>query len=290
MSEYVIFTENTSDLPDSYIAKHNIKLIPLYYSFTDDTVYGDEIVLDTKEFYDKMRAGDMPKTMASNVDKVTQAMREVLSEGKDILYLAFSSGLSSTYSNAVLAADMVREDFPDRTIIVIDSLSASLGQGLFVDAAVRKQADGLTIQENADWLEAMKLHVCHVFTVDDLEYLKNGGRISKTTAFLGTLINVKPILFVDNEGHLIPRTKVRGRKKALQSLVDRMAETIGTYKNDYVFISHADCIEDAKTLGAMITERFGIKDIMYSGICPTIGSHAGPGTLALFFFGDRRQD
>ena len=184
---------------------------------------------------------------------------------------------------------MLKEEFPDRTVLVVDSLSASLGQGFLVDAAVRKKDEGMGLTELKQWVEDNKLHVCHMFTVDDLKYLKNGGRISRTTAILGTLINVKPVLCTDDEGHLIPLLNVRGRKKALATLVDKMAETVGDYVNDHVFISHCDSLEDAQTVGRLVTERFGIRDIMYGEIGTTIGAHSGPGTIALFYFGRSRK-
>ena len=235
-----------------------------------------------------MRGNALPKTMASNIDTVIKKFREALDAGKDVLHIAFSSGLSSSCNNAQIAAGMLKEEYPDRKINVVDSLCASLGQGLFVDAAVRKRKEGMGIDELTAWLEENKLHVCHMFTVDDLKYLKNGGRISRATAILGTLINVKPVLHTDNEGHLVSLFNVRGRKKALTSLVDKMEETVGNYHNSRVFISHADCIEDAKFVGDLVTKRFGITEIMYGEIGPVIGSHAGPGTLALFYFGETR--
>jgi DegV family protein with EDD domain len=183
---------------------------------------------------------------------------------------------------------MLKDEYPDRKIAVVDSLCASLGQGLFVDGAIRKRDEGCSLEETVSWLEENKLHVCHIFTVDDLKYLKNGGRISRTTAILGTLINVKPVLHMDNEGHLVPLFNVRGRKKALTSLVDKMEETVGQYKNVRVFISHADSMDDAKFVGDLVSKRFGISEIMYGDIGPVIGSHSGPGTLALFYFGESR--
>ena len=289
MSEYIISTEATSDLPSWYIADHHLLILPLCYTFDDKTIYGEKENLDLKEFYDKMRAGSMPKTMASNLDTILTKFRETLSAGKDILHIAFSSGLSSSCNNAQIAAGMLKDEFPDRKIIVVDSLCASLGQGFFVDAAVQRKDEGWDIDKLAAWLEENKLHVCHMFTVDDLKYLKNGGRISRTTAILGTLINVKPVLCTDDEGHLIPLFNVRGRKKALTSLVDKMGETIGDYRNTRVFISHGDSLDDAKFVGNLVTERFGITDILYSNIGPAIGSHSGPGTIALFYFGETRK-
>lgn len=289
MTEYVICTESTADLPRHYTLDHNLIVIPLCYSFQDDVVHSEDESANLKEFYNRMRANELPKTMASNIDTIREKLRPALSAGKDVLFISFSSGLSCSYNNAVLAANMLKEEFPERNILVVDSLSASLGQGFLVDAAVRKKEQGMGLTELKQWVEDNKLHVCHMFTVDDLKYLKNGGRISRTTAILGTLINVKPVLCTDDEGHLIPLLNVHGRKKALATLVDKMAETVGDYQNDHVFISHCDSIEDAQTVGRLVTERFGIRDIMYGEIGTTIGAHSGPGTIALFYFGRSRK-
>ena len=288
MSDYVISTESTSDLPAEYTANHDVEVIPLTFTFDGVTILGEKEAVDLKEFYDRMRANALPKTMASNLDTLLSKFRSILDQGKDLLHIAFSSGLSSSCNNAQIAAGMLKDEYPDRKIAVVDSLCASLGQGFFVDAAVRKRDEGVGFDELVTWLEENKLHICHIFTVDDLKYLKNGGRISRTTAIVGTLLNVKPVLHTDDEGHLVSLYNVRGRKKALTGLVDKMEENVGSYKNDHVFISHADSIADAKFVGDLVTKRFGISDIMYGDIGPVIGSHAGPGTIALFFFGEKR--
>ncbi|MBO4325251.1 MAG: DegV family protein [Lachnospiraceae bacterium] len=288
MSDFVISTESTSDLPAEYVANHNLLYIPLTFTFDGVTILGEKENVDIKDFYNRMRGNELPKTMASNLDTLLSKFRTVLDQGKDLLHIAFSSGLSSSCNNAQIAAGMLKDEYPDRKIAVVDSLCASLGQGFFVDAAVRKHEAGCGFDELVTWLEENKLHICHMFTVDDLKYLKNGGRISRTTAIVGTLLNVKPVLHTDDEGHLVSLYNVRGRKKALIGLVDKMEENVGSYKNDHVFISHADSIEDAKFVGELVTKRFGISDIMYGDIGPVIGSHAGPGTIALFFFGEKR--
>lgn len=288
MSDFVITTESTADLPAWYSADHDIVIIPLTFTFDGVNILGEKEHVDLKSFYTRMRNNELPKTMASNIDTVLKTFRSVLDTGKDVLHIAFSSGLSSSCNNAQIAAGMLKDEYPDRKIAVVDSLCASLGQGLFVDGAIRKRDEGCSLEETVSWLEENKLHVCHIFTVDDLKYLKNGGRISRTTAILGTLINVKPVLHMDNEGHLVPLFNVRGRKKALTSLVDKMEETVGQYKNVRVFISHADSMDDAKFVGDLVSKRFGISEIMYGDIGPVIGSHSGPGTLALFYFGESR--
>lgn len=288
MKEFVIVTELTSDLPDEYVKEHGIKIVPLYYKFDDEIIYGDEKNLDPKEFYARMRNGEMPQTMAANPDFVRKALTEIVESGKDVLYIAFSSGLSSSADTAAMVANEMAPEYPDSKIIVVDSLCASLGQGLLVDKAVKQQAAGKSIDEIADWLEKNKLHLSHQFTVDDLFHLHRGGRVSKATAVVGTLINVKPVLHVDDEGHLIALKNVRGRKKSITSLVDNMLKEMEGYDNDTIFISHGDCYEDAQFLAQLVTEKTGITDILINYVCPTIGAHSGPGTLALFFMGEHR--
>lgn len=289
MNEYIITTDTTSDLPQDYLNQHKIGLLPLYYSF-NGTVYGDKLVLDPKEFYAKMRGGAMPTTMAVNPENAREVFTRLLKDGYDILHIAFSSALSGSCSVAATVARELCDEYPDSKIVVIDSLCASLGEGLLLHKAVQLKDSGKSIHETADWLEKNKLHLCHMFTVDDLHHLHRGGRVSKATAIIGTLINVKPVLHVDNEGRLIPLNNVRGRKKALISLVDQMEARIKDYpeKNDIVFISHGDCIEDAEFVADQIRERFGIQNFLINYVSPTIGSHSGPGTVALFFLGKER--
>lgn len=289
MSEYVIMTDSSCDLPKEYIEGHGLEVLSLFYNL-DGTIYGGDNQLDIKEFYGKMRAGSMPTTMAANPEDIEAAMRRHLEAGKDILYIAFSSGLSASCQNAVLAGNDLREEFADRKIIVIDSLCASMGQGLFVHRALKLKAEGKSIEETAGWLEEHKLNICHQFTVDDLHHLHRGGRVSKTTAVLGTLINVKPVLHVDDEGKLVSLYNVRGRKKSLQALVNNMEKAIVGFEDDNedIFISHGDCIEDAKYVAKLIEERFGPKNFYYSYVGAVIGAHSGPGTMALFHLGNKR--
>jgi DegV family protein with EDD domain len=254
------------------------------------TVYGKDTSLEVKEFYDRMRNGEMPTTMAANPEELQTMFEKYLKAGKDVLHLAFSSELSSSYNNAAVVANELNETYTDNKVIVIDTLSASLGQGLVVHKAVELRKAGKTIEETADWVEANKLHFCHQFTVDDLNHLYRGGRVSKLTAVAGTLIHVKPILHVSDEGRLIPIGKVRGRKKSLIALVDNMERTIGSYrdKNDIVFISHGDALEEAQYVASLVKERFGIENFLINPVSPTIGAHSGPGTIALFYLGERR--
>ncbi len=289
MKKYIITTDTTCDLPQEYIEKHNIIILPLYYSI-NDTVYGEGNVLEPKEFYNIMRQGALPTTMAVNPDNARKIFTGLLAEGFDILHIAFSSALSGSCSVAATVARELCDEQPDSKIIVIDSLCASLGEGLFVHKAVMLKESGKTLEETYNWLEHNKLNLCHTFTVDDLFHLHRGGRVSKAAAIIGTLINVKPVLHVDNEGRLIPLNNVRGRKKALISLVDDMEAKLKDYKgdNDMFFISHGDCLEDAEYVAGLIKERLGIKDCLINYISPTIGAHAGPGTVALFFMGKSR--
>ena len=230
----------------------------------------------------------MPTTNASIPDEVQNSFEAYLKEGYDILHISFSSGLSASHNNARIAANELAEQYPDRKIILVDSLCASLGQGLFVHYAVTMKEQGKSIEEVAAWLEENKLHLCHQFTVNDLFHLHRGGRVSKATAIIGTLINVKPVLHVDNEGHLTSVCNVRGRKKALLKLVELMGEQIDGYQNDIVFISHGDCLEDAEFVAAQVKERFGIQNFLIDYVSPTIGAHSGPGTVALFYLGNTR--
>lgn len=287
MNNYIITSDTTCDLPESYTKEHEIEIIPLYYNM-DDVVYGDEVNLEPADFYNRMRNGKLPTTMACNPDKVENCFRKYLDKGLDILHIAFSSALSSSYNTCAVVGRELAEEYPGRTIIVIDSKCASMGEGLFIYKAVCNRNNGMSIEDNAKWLEENKLHVCHQFTVDDLHHLHRGGRVSKATAIIGTLINVKPVLHVDNEGALVSLNNVRGRKKALNTLVDNMEKTCGGYDNDVIFISHGDCIKDANYVAEQIKKRFGIDKIIINYVCPTVGAHSGPGTLALFFMGETR--
>jgi DegV family protein with EDD domain len=289
VQKYIITTDTTCDLPQDYLDEHNIALLPLYYSF-NGTVYGDTNILEPKEFYDKMRGGEMPNTMAVNPANARQVFIRLLEEGYDILHIGFSSALSGSCSVAATSARELCDERPGANILVVDSLSASLGEGLLIHKAVMMKEDGKSMTEVADWLEKNKLNLCHMFTVDDLHHLHRGGRVSKATAIIGTLINVKPVLHVDNEGHLVPLNNVRGRKKALISLVEQMAIRIKNYpvKNDIIFISHGDCLEDAEFVADLVKERFGIEKYLINFVSPTIGAHSGPGTVALFFMGTER--
>lgn len=290
MKDYIILTDSTTDLPRSYFKEHQVEFVTLSYTIEGET-YEGEHQLDEKEFYHLMRNGSLPTTAQVNPETARNAYEEIIRKYDcDILCLSFSSGLSGTFNSMRIAAMELAETDQEHKIIVIDSLCASLGEGLFVHNAVRLKEQGYSLEENAKWLEENKLHFVHNFTVDDLNHLYRGGRVSKATAIIGTIASVKPMLHVDNEGHLIPVGKVRGRKKSITALVDAMEKQIGAYKdkNDIIFISHGDCEDEAKELASQITARLGFNNFLINTIGPTIGAHSGPGTLALFYFGEYR--
>ena len=289
MSEYVITTDNNSDLPEEYLKDHGVGCMYLSYSM-DGKNYTHGNFLPEHEFYEAMRNGSMPTTAQVNPENAKALLEPYLKEGKDILHIAFSSALSGTYNSSRIAAEELMEEYPDRKIIVVDSLSASLGQGLLVWLAQQKKELGQTLEDVVDWVEKNKLKMVHLFTVDDLNHLYRGGRVSRTTAIVGSMLNIKPVLHVDNEGKLTAIGKVRGRKKALQELVKLMDEKIGSFGADCdtIFISHGDCEQDAQYVAAKVKEKYNIKNIIINQVSATIGAHSGPGTMALFFVGDVR--
>lgn len=292
MAEFKIVTDSTADLPEEYLKKHGIACMNLCYTMDGVTYSGDTgKELDYKVFYDMMRNGKMSTTSQINPEESRQHFERFVAEGeKEILYLAFSSGLSGTYSSACISAQEVMDEHPGCRIEVVDSLCASLGEGLFVHRAVEMRAAGKSLEETAEWMRAHVQNFVHVFTVDDLNHLYRGGRVNKATAVIGTIAGIKPILHVDEEGHLIPIDKVRGRKKSLLALVDYMEKKMGSRKaeNDIIFISHGDALEDAQFVADEVKRRFGIDNFLINPIGPTIGTHSGPGTIALFFIGDER--
>ncbi len=289
IKDFIITTDNTADLPHSYYKENGLDYMYLTYAL-DGQIYGKENELSSQEFYARMRGGSMPTTSQINSEDAKAVWLPHLQAGKSILHLAFSSGLSGSCNSARLAAEDLKEEHPEYEIVVIDTLCASLGEGLLVHKAVKMKKEGKSMEEIVQWLEEHKLNLCHVFTVDDLFHLYRGGRVSRATAILGSMINIKPLLHVDDEGHLVAVGKVRGRKRSLTSLVDMMEERLGSYKgkNPEIFISHGDCQEDAEYVAKLIRERYGIEDILINPVGATIGAHSGPGTVALFFLGDKR--
>ena len=283
---YVLVTDSACDILPEKLAEWKVEMIPLAYLFTDTGKEQLDHEEPIREFYKSMRDGRVAKTSSVNEDRFINAFTPILEAGKDLLYLAFSSGLSVTCENGKKVAAMLQEKYPERKIVVIDSLAASAGQGLFVYLAVQNRDNGMSLEDNARAMEAYVMHVCHWFTVDDLVYLKRGGRISRTTALLGTALNVKPVLHVDNEGHLIKMTQVRGRKKSVRKLAEMLGETI--LPDSPIFISHGDCIEDAEMLKEILEKEYGKEVTLITWIGSVIGAHSGPGTLALFFLGTER--
>lgn len=286
-ANYIISCDSTADLPDSYIKEHGILLQYLSYNFGDE-VYSGGRQLDPAVFYKRMRNGEMPQTSAIVPEETIASFEPYLMQGYDILHIAFSSALSASCNNAMIAANELMDKYPARKIIVIDSLCASLGEGLLVHYAVLKKESGMSLSEVADWVTQNRLHICHQFTVNDLFHLHRGGRVSMTAAIVGTLINIKPVLHVDDAGKLIPLCNVRSRKKSLLRLVENMGEQINGYQNDIVFISHGDNLDDANFVAEEIKKRYGINNFLINYVCPTIGSHSGPDTIALFFLGEKR--
>lgn len=290
MKDYIIVTDSTTDLPDNYLKEHEVPSFSLSYTIMGET-YSGEKQLPYKEFYSLMREGNLPKTAQINPEEAKEHFEKLIKETNKILYLAFSSGLSGTYNSGRLAAEEIMEEHPEVKIVVIDTKCASMGEGLYVYKAVSLKEKGKSFEEVCEWCENNIPNLTHVFTVDDLNHLFRGGRVSRTSAVVGTVLNIKPVLNVDIEGHLIPIAKERGRKKSLMYLVDYMEKKMGSRKaenEDMIFISHGDCFEDALFVKEEITKRFGFRNFMINHIGPTIGAHSGPGTVALFFMGDER--
>lgn len=287
---YVVMTDSSADLSAELVEKLGLDVIPLSVNVGEKSFmnYPDEREIGSHEFYEMLRGGANAKTSAVNVDTFVNAMSVHLKQGKDVLYLGFSSGLSSTYNAGAIAAEELRAAYPDRKILTVDTLCASLGQGLLVYLTVQKVLAGATIEEAAAFAEENRLHLCHWFTVDDLFFLKRGGRVSAATALVGSALGIKPVLHVDNEGHLINVSKARGRKNSILALVDRMEKSAIDPAKQTIFISHGDCLADAEFLADELLKRFGISDITINFVGPVIGAHSGPGTLALFFLGEER--
>ena len=288
MSDFVIVTDSSADLSAEMVAELGLEVLPLSFTVQGKTYhnYPDGREMDLNAFYRMLREGEMATTSAVNVAEYTAMLEPLLQAGKDVLVLAFSSGLSTTYQSSVIAVNELSEQYPDRKIYTVDTLCASMGQGLLVWLAAQERKRGQSIEAVRDWVEENKLRLCHWFTVDDLHFLKRGGRISAATAVVGTMLSIKPVLHVDDEGHLISMGKARGRGASLTALVDHMEQTATDV--DTVFISHGDCLADAEKVAADVKKRFGTRDVVINTIGPVIGAHAGPGTVALFFLGTKR--
>lgn len=288
---YRIFTDSSSNLPESLIEELELSVLPLRFMIDGDShqSYLKGRKTDLKQFYTMMREGKVITTSLPNLGNAQESFTEAFEEGYDILYLGFSSGLSGTYEAMASELESVQACYPDRKAVSVDTRAASMGEGLLVYYAAKKKQQGASLDEVAQWVRDNRLHLAHWFTVDDLMYLFRGGRVSRTTAFAANLLSVKPVLHVDDEGHLTPVEKARGRKKSIKSLVDHMAETAtGPVDGQTVFISHGDCLEDAEYLQKLIEERFGVTSFCINYVDPVIGAHSGLGTLALFFLASHR--
>ena len=288
MNNYIILTDSACDLSREKLNELNIGCCPLTFTVQEEAKEYSNYDLEPKEFYDRMREGLVAKTSAINIDKFKEFFEPYLNEKKDILYLGFSSGLSTTFNCAKIAAEELSEKYPDQKILVLDTLCASAGQGLLVYLAYLEKEKGGNIEDVFNYIESIKLNLCHWFTVDDLVYLKRGGRVSSTVALVGTVLGIKPILHVDNEGHLTSFSKVRGRKTAIMALAEKYNELHKENAPKEVFISHADCLADAQSLANILKENHNITVNIIADIGPVIGAHSGPGTLAIFFIGNER--
>ena len=287
MNDYVITVNSTVDLPKEWLEERHIPVIPLKYTIDGETYKGME-GLSSKEFFQKLREGKMAVTSQVNPEEAKEALEAFLKEGKDILHLAFSSGLSGTYNSMRIAAEELEEEYPERKVIVIDTLCACLGEGLLLYYALKRKGEGKSIEEVAQWAEENKLHVCHNVAIDDLNNLQRGGRVSKTTAILGTMVQVKPIIHMDDKGLLQVIGKERERKKALNKIVDMAVEQAKGWENDIIMITHGDCAEDAEYVAELVRKKMGIENILVNNIGEVIGSHTGPGVVAVFCMGSKR--
>jgi DegV family protein with EDD domain len=286
-NNYCIITDSGCDLPRAMAKELDVTVLDLTV-LVDGCEPAKDSQVDLKEFYDLLREQKNASTAAINIDDFLSAMEEVLKEGKDVLYLGFSSGLSSTYSSGAVAAEELAAKYPERKIYTVDTLCASLGQGLLVYLAANKRNEGASIEEVRDFVENNKLNLCHQFTVDDLFFLHRGGRVSKTSAVMGTMLKIKPVLHVDNAGKLIKVGTVRGRKASVNALFDKTKETIINPTEQVMFICHGDCVEDAEYVAERFKNELGVKDVIIGYVGSVIGSHSGPGTLALFYLGTER--
>ncbi len=287
---YVLVTDSCSDLTLKQVKEMNLDVIPLSVEIEGNVFkhYPDERHLKVNQFYEMLRNKKVAKTSLINVGEYLEFFEEKLKKGQDILYIAFSSALSGSYQSSVIARTELLEKYPDRKIVIVDSRAASMGQGLLIWYAHEKIKENQSIDEVAKWVETHKLNLIHLFTVDDLGTLKRGGRLSGTQALLGSLLKVKPVLHVTNEGKLVPIKKARGRKTSLQTIVDVMKDKITNSNEQTIFISHGDDLDDAKYIAELIKEQIGVKKIIFGVIGPVIGAHSGPKTIAVFFMGNQR--
>ncbi len=285
----IIFTDSCCDLPISFVKENNIQVMSIRVNINGKDIPDDlGESISHKNFYNLIREGEMPTTSQVNVNTFEEGFRKFVKEGYSIIYIGFSSALSGCINSARLAKETVLEDMKDADITIIDTKSASMGLGLIVYYATNMLKEGKNKEEIINWIEENKLKINHWFTVDDLNHLKRGGRISSTVAIVGTMLSIKPIMHVDNEGRLIPVSKVKGRKKSIKALQEKLKERIVNPEEQVIFISHGDCLEDAEHLRELILKELNVKDVIINNIGPAVGSHSGPGTVALFFIGNDR--
>ena len=289
--DYLILTDAASDIIPSYAEEEGILVIPMEVTMTDGTVFDatyDNANMDLEEFYAKVRSGMFAQTSAITPDRYRNYLRPLLEEGHDILYNCFTSAMSSTYNNACLVAEELREEFPDRKILVVDSIGATGGEGYQTYIAAKNRDQGMSIEDNAQWLEDTKRHIAYTWTVDDLMHLNRGGRLSKTAAVFGTALQIKPIGDIDNEGRLVSIGKARGRKLAIRRLADMLEKSIDNPENYPVKIAHCDCAEDAETLKSILLETGKVSEVIIGRVGPVVGTHLGPTGLTLFYFCSER--
>ena len=287
---FEIITDSSANLPESMIDQYNLHVMSLVFRVNEKEYLGyvKGETMDLAQFYKMMREKENITTSLLNIEKCTEFMKNLLDQGKDILYIGFSSGLSGSYQVGDIVAKQLQEEYPDRKIYTVDTLAAALGEGLLVYLACQKRSEGYSIEEVHQWVLDNRLSICHWFTVDDLFFLKRGGRVSQASAIVGSILSIKPVMHVDDEGHLILMDKVRGRKKSLEALVKHMEDTVIDPESQSIFISHGDCLEDAQYVEKLVREKWNVKEVMIHILDPVIGAHSGPGTVALFFVGAKR--
>lgn len=287
---FEIITDSSANLPESIIEENNINIVSLSFYVEGKEYYGYEKnkITDLSVFYKMMREKKEITTSLVNIESAKKECKKILDKRNDLIYIGFSSGLSGTYQAVSIALEDLKEEYPNQKIYYVDTLAAALGQGLLVYYAIQMRKDGKSIEETYQWVIDNRLHLCHWFTVDDLFFLKRGGRVSATTAVLGTALSIKPVMHVDNEGYLIVMDKVRGRKKSLEALVEQFDKMAINKENQDIFISHGDCLEDAQFVEQKLREKYKIKNVLINMLDPVIGAHSGPGTVALFFIGNER--
>ena len=284
-----IISDSGTDFPEAYVQKQkNLAIVPMMYQIEGQFYTPDGSDESAKTFYAKLRSGVVATTSQVSAEAWKEAFKKIIEQGQDVLCIAFSSALSGTHDAAVVAKNELAAEYPQRKIIVVDSKCASLGLGLLVHYAIQKRDAGASIEETAKWVIDNHQRIIHWFTVDDLQFLRRGGRVSATSAYIGGIMKIKPVLHVSQEGKLIPREKVQGRKRSLRTLFEKVKEQAVNHENQIIFISHGDCLEEAEWLASIVRDELHVKDVMLGLIGPVVGSHSGPGTMAIFFLGENR--